>query len=95
MRRYQVYRNIRKGAVIMGLPLNLFALSAALLVLSLIVLIFSFSGVLLLVLALSNVALYAGLVNLARNPGALVLSKPFPGLISNKKMNYFHDAEVD
>ena len=43
MKRFEVYRNIRKKALIWGLPISLFALMMVAVIASLLVIIFSFS----------------------------------------------------
>ena len=43
MKRYDVYRNMRKRAVIFGLPISLFALMMVSILASLLIIIFSFS----------------------------------------------------
>jgi len=43
MKKFEVYKNIRKRAVIFGLPISLFALMMVSILVSLLVIIFSFS----------------------------------------------------
>lgn len=87
MKQYNVYKNIRKGAVIMGLPLSSFAIFMCIVILSLIVMIFSFSLVLLIVLLVVNFATFGIMTQLAENPSILNFSKVFPKQISNKRTN--------
>ena len=86
MKKYQVYRNIRKGAVIMGLPISLFALIMISVIGSLLVIIFSFGIIMILALLLFNIALYGALLHLAQRSGTTSLKKVFPQTISNKKI---------
>lgn len=85
MKTYEVYRNIRKRAMIMGLPIALFALMMTSVIGSLLFIIFSFSWEVILAVMVFNGVLYVALVHMANNPGLLHLKKVFPGTISNKK----------
>lgn len=77
MKRYTMYRDIRKEALIMGLPVMLFGVQIVALVLSLFLLIFSFSLVVLLAILLGNIGLYLGLLRyVSRNKSVTF----FPGL---------------
>nr|WP_299622964.1 hypothetical protein [uncultured Tenacibaculum sp.] len=91
MKRFEVYKNIRKRAMIFGLPVSLFALMMIAIIASLLVIIFSFSfGVIIGVLAF-NATLYIALTRFAHNPQLLQFAKVFPKNISNKKsssLNY-------
>ena len=91
MKRYEVYKNIRKRAMIFGLPVSLFALMMIAVIASLLVIIFSFSfGIIIGILAF-NATLYIALTRFAHNPQLLQFSKVFPKIISNKKstaLNY-------
>ena len=91
MKKYQVYRNIRKRALIFGLPVSLFALQVAGVIGSLLVVIFSFILLLLLGVAAVNLMLYVIFLKLTYQPQLLHLAKVFPSAISNKKttlLNY-------
>ncbi len=83
MQRYRIYRDIRKGAVIWGLPISLFALVAASTVASLIIAIFAFGPIMVLGLALWNAGLYTGLVRWQRRKLPLWSAGTFPKLIRN------------
>lgn len=85
MKQYKVYRDIRKRALIMGLPISLFALMMTGVIGSLLVVIFSFSMLTILLLLISNVGLYMGLTYITRHPDLLRLSTRFPEAISAKK----------
>lgn len=90
MKRFEVYKNIRKRAMIFGLPVSLFALMMIAIVASLLVIIFSFGfGIIIGVFAF-NAILYVGLSKFAHNPQLLQLSKVFPKIISNKKTSALH-----
>lgn len=58
MAAFEIYRHIRQKALIFGLTINLFALQMLALLLSLLILIFSFRLDLLVVLPLLNTGLY-------------------------------------
>lgn len=86
MKNYEVYRNIRKQAIIMGLPISLFALMMVSVIGSLLVIIFSFSlGSILSALGF-NILLYGGLTYTFRNPQIIKVQQVFPATISNKKI---------
>jgi len=93
MRSYEVYRNIRKGALIWGLPISLFALLMVSVVASLLIIIFSFSLVMVLALFIWNAALYIGLNKMNNSPLILHIRKVFPKSISNKKDNILNHVE--
>ncbi len=90
MRSYQVYRNIRKGAVIWGLPISLFALLMASVICSLLVIIFSFSLLTVLGLFLWNGGLFVGLVKWRQSNRSFQLGTPFPKNINNKQVKILH-----
>ncbi len=94
MKKFEVYKNIRKRAVIFGLPISLFALMMVSILVSLLVIIFSFSlGIIIGVLVL-NVVLYIALTQIASNPQLFQMAKAFPKIISNKRnsgFDYGHD----
>ncbi|QTE24261.1 hypothetical protein [Polaribacter cellanae] len=90
MKRYEVYRNIRKRAVIFGLPLSLFALMMVAILVSLLVIIFSFSFGIIIGLLVINAALYISLTRIAHNPQLFQMGNPFPKIISNKRNSGFN-----
>ena len=90
MKRYQIYRNIRKRALIFGLPVSLFALQMAAVIGSLLVVIFSFSLLLVLGAIVVNLTLYVMLLKLTHQPQILHVQKVFPTAISNKKTTDLH-----
>ena len=85
MKKYEVYKNIRKRAVIMGLPIALFALMMTSVIGSLLFIIFSFSFLVIISVFVWNAILYIGLTNLTKHPDLLHFKKVFPQTISNKK----------
>ena len=85
MKRFEVYRNIRKKAMIFGLPISLFALMMIAIVASLLVIIFSFSFVMIIGVFVFNAALYVALTRITNNPQLFQFAKVFPKIISNKK----------
>ena len=93
MRSYEVYRNIRKVALIWGLPISLFALLIVSVVASLLIIIFSFSLVIILALFSWNACLFIGLNKMSSNAQILNIRKVFPKSISNKKDNILNHVE--
>ena len=85
MKRFEVYKNIRKRAVIMGLPISLFALMMTVVIGSLLFIIFSFSFTVIISEFLLNGALYIVLTHITKNPALMHIKKVFPQTISNKK----------
>ena len=85
MKRYEIYRNIRKKALIYGLPVPLFALMMLSIIGSLLVIIFSFSLMIIIAAVLRNLVLYFILTRITANPQLLNQRKVFPVLISNKR----------
>lgn len=94
MKRYEVYKNIRKRAVIFGLPISLFALMMVSVIASLLIIIFSFSFVMIIGILIFNATLYVALSRLTHNPQLFQMAKAFPRIISNKKTSSF-DYEQD
>ncbi|WP_437370500.1 hypothetical protein [Maribacter litoralis] len=90
MKRFEVYRNIRKRAVIFGLPIYLFALMMMSVLASLMVIIFSFSLGMIIGVAIFNAALYIALTRITNNPQLFQLAKAFPKIISNKRNSGIH-----
>lgn len=94
MKSYKVYRNIRKRAVIFGLPVSLFAVQMCALIGSLLIVIFSFSMLTILVALVFNVLLYVCLTRLKSLMQFLQFGSAFPNLISTKQntgLSYDHD----
>lgn len=89
MKRFEVYKNIRKRAVIFGLPISLFALMMISVIASLLVIIFSFSFGIIIGVMVFNAALYTALTRMANNPQLLQTAKVFPQIISNKRNSGF------
>ncbi len=87
MRTYEIYRNIRKGAMIWGLPISLFALMMVSVVASLLVIIFSFSLMAVTSLLIWNGGLFVGLSRINITSRLFHIKKVFPKSISNKKEN--------
>lgn len=85
MKKYEVYKNIRRRAVIMGLPISLFALLMICVIASLLFIIFSFSISVIIGAIVLNATLFVVLTQLHKNPALLHLKKVFPKTISNKK----------
>lgn len=89
MKRFEVYRNMRKRAVIFGLPISLFALMMASILASLLIIIFSFSFGVIIGLMVFNGGLYIALTRIANNPQLFQMGNPFPKIISNKRNSGF------
>jgi type IV secretory pathway VirB3-like protein len=85
MKKYEIYKNIRKRAIIFGLPISLFALMMIAIVASLLVIIFSFSFIVVIGVLICNATLYIALTKFAHNPQQLQIARVFPKIISNKK----------
>nr|WP_292960817.1 hypothetical protein [Muricauda sp. UBA7809] len=92
MKRYEVHRNIRKRAMVMGLPVSLFALLGVSVIGSLFIVIFSFGLGVIVALLLFNALLYGALGQWVKKPHLLSVQKAFPHTISNKKLSPFSYA---
>jgi hypothetical protein len=93
MKSYKIHREIRKRALVFGLPVPLFALQMFGVIASLLVIIFSFSFGLVLGAMLLNGSLYVLLLKLNNNPNSMHIGQRFPRAITNKKtnlLNYGH-----
>ena len=85
MKKFEIYKNIRKQAIIFGLPISLFALIMVSILASLLVIIFSFSFGMIIGALVFNAALYVALTRITHNPQIFQTSKAFPNIISNKR----------
>ena len=94
MKRFEVYKNIRKRAVIFGLPISLFALMMISIVASLLVIIFSLSLVIIIGALVINLSFYIVLIQITSNPQFFQMAGAFPNIISNKRNSGF-DYEED
>jgi len=90
MKRFEVYKNIRKRAVIFGLPISLFAITMVSILVSLLVIIFSFSFMMIIGILVFNAALYVALTRVTHNPQLFQTAKAFPKIISNKRNSGFN-----
>lgn len=88
MKTYEVYKNIRKRAMIMGLPISLFALMMTMVIGSLLLIIFSFGLSVIIGVFVCNAALYIALTHVSKHPSLLHFKKVFPQTISNKKLSH-------
>ncbi|WP_242204019.1 hypothetical protein [Aestuariivivens insulae] len=88
MKQFEVYRNIRKRALIMGLPVSSFALMMTSVIGSLLFIIFSFSLKVIISVFAINGKLYIALTHLAKHPTLLHFKRVFPKAISNKKTSF-------
>ena len=85
MKTFEIYKNIRKRAMIMGLPISLFAVMMTAVIGSLLFIIFSFSFFAIIGILVCNAGLYIALTQMARNPALFYFQRVFPDTISNKK----------
>jgi hypothetical protein len=90
MKRFEIYRNIRKKALIWGLPISLFALMMVAVIASLLVIIFSFSFAVVIGVFVFNAGLYIGLTQIANISRYFEFSSVFPKNITNKKSSLFN-----
>ena len=89
MKKFEVYKNIRKRAVLFGLPLSLFALMMCSILCSLMIIIFSFSLLMVIGVPVLNAGLYVVLLNLERIKSIFFLGSRFPKHLSNKPKSNF------
>ncbi len=94
MKKFEIYKNIRKRAVIFGLPIFLFAVMMISILASLFVIIFSFNLGIAVGILLFNSGLYIALIRLTGNPQLFQISRTYPKIISNKR-NSGIDYEQD
>ena len=94
MKQYEVYGNIRKRAMIMGLPVSLFALLMVSVIGSLLIIIFSFNFGVIVGLLLFNALFYAALVQWVKRPFQVKVVPNFPNTISLKQLNPFDDVQA-
>jgi len=87
MKQFKVYKDIRKQAMIMGLPIALFALMMTSVLVSLLVIIFSFKILIVLLVVGLNLGLYITLTHMAKGHLKWQLKSTFPKLISVKQVN--------
>lgn len=85
MKRFEIYRNIRKRAMIFGLPVPLFALMMISVIGSLLVIIFSFSFSMVVFAFILNAVLFISLTRFTVNPQLLQFSRVFPRIITAKR----------
>ncbi|WP_350286926.1 hypothetical protein [uncultured Croceitalea sp.] len=90
MKKFEVYKNIRKRAVIFGLPISLFALMMVSILASLLIIIFSFNFVMIIGILVFNAALHVALTRITHNPQLFQMAKVFPRILSNKRNSGFN-----
>ena len=93
MKKFEIYKNIRKGAMIMGLSIAHFALMMTLVIGSLLYIIFSFSFYGIVAVFIINAIVYVALTHFSRNTSLFDFKKVFPESISNKKQSQLHYEE--
>lgn len=93
MKRFTPYKNIRKQAMILGLPLSFFALQMTSVIASLLIIIFSFSLGAIVAVFFWNVILYGLLSKFSKKSGLFHFHGVLPRYISNKKQSqlYYED----
>ncbi len=84
MKKFKVHRDIRRQAVIFGLPASSFYVFITFLILSAFILIFEFSLLTLLIVAIFNVVLFLGLAYVSKQKGNFFSAVNMPKMISNK-----------
>ncbi|MCM4158453.1 hypothetical protein FHG64_12780 [Antarcticibacterium flavum] len=89
MKQFEIYRNIRKGAVIFGLPVSSFAIMMICIIASLLVVIFSFNFWIIIGVLIFNCALYLVLIRINNMLQLFQLRAMFPDIISNKRNSGF------
>lgn len=93
MKRFEVYKNIRKHAMIMGLSISHFAMMMSGVIGSLLYVIFSFSFYGIIAVFILNAALYIVLTHLSRKSLSLDFKSVFPVGISNKNQSPLYYEE--
>lgn len=93
MKKFTPYKNIRKQAVILGLPMSFFALQMISVIGSLLGIIFSFSLRVIVMVLLWNFGLYVFMTKISKDPALFHLQGVFPKTITNKKQSrlYYED----
>lgn len=91
MKSFEVYRNIRREALIMNLPLNLFSMQMVAVIGSLLMIIFSFSLLLIILLFLGNIGLYICFLRFQHFKPFLLAERRVLGLITNRKIGLAHE----
>ena len=94
MQKFEVYRNIRKKAMIFGLSVPFFALQMTCIIASLMVIIFSFNLFVIILASTFNSVVYVILTRVSQNPLHIIVKSIFPKIISNKKSTML-DYEKD
>ena len=87
MKQFEVYRNIRKQAMVMGLSISLFGLMMVSVIGSFLIIIFSFHFSVIVGLLLFNVLLYGALLQWVKKPFQFKMAQTFPKTISLKQLN--------
>ncbi len=87
MKQFKVYKDIRMQAMIMGLPLVLFALLMTSIIIALIVIIFCFSLSVIVSVVFFNLGLYIFLIQVLNKKMSFSLNRVFPDQISIKHIN--------
>ncbi|MBW8200651.1 hypothetical protein [Flagellimonas abyssi] len=92
MKTYPTYRNIRKQAMVLGLPISFFALQMVSVIGSLLIIIFSFHFGVIVGLLLFNALLYGALGRWVKKPFPVKVKNTFPSTISNKRLSPLNHA---
>lgn len=87
MKHFEPYRNIRKQAMVLGLPLSYFALLMVSVIASLLVVIFSFGLGVIVFVIFWNCAVFIALSRLSGHTGLFDRGGVLPSSISNKRQS--------
>ena len=90
MKTYTPYRDIRKEALIFGLPVYLFALQMIAVIVGLLAIIFAFGWMSILIGCSGNFLLYLMLINLKKLSARIQVFQVFPRHISTKQIKPNH-----
>lgn len=91
MKQFTTYTAIRQRAQLLGLPLLFFAVQLIAVIVSLLLMIFSFGVGLILGLLVLNVSLYVGLLQYQQGKLHFSLGTVFPRELSNQHIRLGHE----
>ncbi|WBL26726.1 hypothetical protein [Zunongwangia sp. HGR-M22] len=95
MKKFIPYRDIRKEALIFGLPVYLFAVQMIAVIIGLLIIIFAFGWMTLIIGCSSNILLYLILMNLKKLMANLQFFHVFPKHLSTKQITVFHQKLIE
>lgn len=91
MKQFTTYTAIRRKAQLLGLPLLFFAVQMISVIVSLLLIIFSFGVGLILGLLVLNISLYVGLLQYQQGKLHFSLGMVFPKELSNQHIRLWHE----